>query len=333
LFILLAFIMIAPNSMFALPAQMECGWIVGLMWVPGIGIVPTFDYICFEVTTVEAPMPPPGDPPPLQPPPPNNTGGGVAPTLPTVSIASYSTTIPDSPTIRVGYNSAVAAMQLWVDGRQMQTQYPPDSIFVLPSLDDFLAQGPHTVEVWARNSNDTLRASASFQVNKFVKTTTAVSTFTLEYLIRLSGEVDVPARSRYNRTLAGRLIETDFYGAGALEGPNNGWVKHISVEDAYDTDYSDLTYLGRSLATIDVKYAMTPALFGSVNVQLDSDQCNAVDLLDVTLSTQYRCAIVGEYAAWGNGVGIATIQDVEPAGLAPGGGAFFFGDRSLDVFP
>jgi hypothetical protein len=338
LIILMVLLMIAPNSAYALPVQTICGWTEIILWIDGFGPIPIFIYICYDVVTVEAPMPPPDpvrpepqQPPP--PPPPPDTGGGVPPTLPTVSIVGYSTTIPSSPTINVEYNSAVAAMQLWVDGRQMATQYPPDSIFVLPPLDDFLGQGMHTVEVWATNSNDTYRSSTSCTVNKFVTSTLATSTFTLEYLIKLAADVDVPARSKFYRTLAGRLIKIDFSGAGAIEGPNNGWLKHISVEDAYDGEYSDLSYLGRSLATIDVTYTMTPANYGAVNVQLNGDQCDGLSLLNITPSTQPRCAIVGEYAAWGAGTGAAKIQDVEPAGLAPGSGAFFFGDRTLNVFP
>jgi hypothetical protein len=285
---------------------------------------------CGVVVVPDPPLPDPQSPPYIVPQPP---GGGPPPVVfPQVSIVGYSTTIPNSPTLRVDYNSSVAMMQLYVDGQVRATQYPPNSIFVLPSLDS-LGGDYHSVEVWVADASLAHRASAGCTVSQFNKTASNQSTFEVFYLLRVGGgEADLPVKSKYYRTFAGNIRQTDFGGAGLLDGPDNGRIKYDIVQDAFKSEYDSLYYIGRSLATIDVDFQMTPYIGGLTATPL-GNTCDSASVFLIDGLTQWRCSRIAEYASAYAQSGTAVIQAAEPATYASGTGFLFYGDKTLTIFP
>jgi hypothetical protein len=328
-------LLLAPaSSMYAMRSQMVCGW-VQYWYIDSSGSYNEFwVYGCWEEIVVEADPPPP-DPQP-QPPSPSpvpqpDPGGGTI-IFPQVSIVGYSTTIPNSPTLRVEYNSSVAEIQLYVDGQVTATQYPPNSIFVLPSLDS-LSGDYHSIEVWVADAGLGHRSSAGCTLSQFDKTASNQSTFEVFYLLRVGGgEVDLPVKSKYYRTFAGNIRQTTFGGAGFAEGPDNGHNKYSVVEDAFKAEYNSLYYVPNSLATIDVDFQMTP-YFGSLTASPLGNTCDSASVFPVDVLTQWRCGRIDEYASPYAQAGTAVIQAAEPATYAYGSGFVFFGDKTLTIFP
>lgn len=335
--ILTAFLLLLPA---AANADMICQWILGEIYIPDMGFLPyIIDFTCWESITVWAPpyQPPPlpgGEQPPGPVPPPPPVPEPPPP--PDVWFVSVSDENPRQPVINIGYDASAVRITLDVASRPTNTITPPESFFLLPSLDNMTATRTELV-LRAYDAAGQFSERAA-HVQRSTYTIRNTGDLLLQYLYHPPGGEIGERLAHYFRGVASDVTYATY--DITTVGNRNGRVQHLIVEDALFWN-NDARPVGTDPSpypsVFDEQYTITPSYLPQPTPYMGT-QCDPTGRTRLMFNIAAypdsiaRCDQPGEYSASFDPNGTFGITALDGGNL-PFSRGIIIGDRYLTVTP